>query len=123
MRVRTFQGLGGFSKSVPGRALTASLLVAIFPTLVEASTYTSVIDAERRREDEVRSIAKKLNVDPEFLLHPGQKKGDSKLVALVASLKSGFGLLAAPKPAPSAPTNIAASIQATKDHYALVTAD
>src|SRR2546422_47101 len=98
--VHMFTTLHRFLGSFGGRLFVASILALTLPSFVEFSNYAFALETARAKEDAVRSIAAKLKVDPEFLLHPERR--EKKSVALVASLRGLLPSLFAPSPAPAA---------------------
>ncbi|MEO6324121.1 MAG: transglutaminase domain-containing protein, partial [Thermoanaerobaculia bacterium] len=126
MRLHTFQTFNRFLRGFGGRTLAASVIALTFPSFVEFGHYASAMEVDRRHTDEIKAIAKRLNIDPEFLLHPGPKK-PSVFVGMLASLEgklSLFNLLGATTAVkPLAATNIPNAIQDVKEHYGLVAAD
>src|SRR5207253_2858183 len=105
--------------------LTASAIsLSTFLVAIEfQSTYLYAYQVDQQREAEIREIARKMGVDPEFLLHPeGRKSFDFH--AFFASLAEKVGLVQPEaQTAPNKPVDIAASIKQAKERYALVSAD
>jgi len=87
----------------------------------DPSTYLYALEQERAKEEHIRDVAKKLGVDPEFLLHPEGKKSFSLQAALSwAEGKLGLGT---DVKSDAQPIDVRDSIAQVKEHYGLVTAD
>ncbi|MEA2236958.1 MAG: hypothetical protein QOC81_1682 [Thermoanaerobaculia bacterium] len=106
-------------QSLFGRVVVYGLAVAALHYAIDPYNYLYAIEVQRAKEAEVRAIAAKMNVDPEFLLHPqGRKTFDFK------SLFSWLGLSEkAESQAPDVPLDIKESVARVKSRYALVAAD
>ncbi|HYS55908.1 MAG TPA: hypothetical protein VER58_19270 [Thermoanaerobaculia bacterium] len=57
-----------------GRAITISVIFASLYNFAEPSNYLYALEVHRQRVERVREIAKNLNIDPEFLLHPDRPR-------------------------------------------------
>src|SRR5215212_2901107 len=102
-----------------GRVVIYALVAASLHYASDPYNYLYAIEVQRAKEAQVREIAAKLNVDPEFLLHPeGRKHFDFK------SLFSWLGLSEKPSTqAADVPLDIKESVARVKSRYALVAAD
>ena len=110
-----------FLRGPLGRTLTLTFTVTSLHAFAEPQNYITAIEKERAREAEIRGIAAKLGVDPEFLLHPeGRKTFDFR--SLFSWAKGQLGLQANDV-APQQPLDIRASIDRVKSRYGLVAAD
>ncbi|MCU1231700.1 MAG: hypothetical protein JWO97_4584, partial [Acidobacteria bacterium] len=112
-----------FLRGPAGRVITAVLVLATVNVFIDSHNYLAAYEVARQREANIREIAAKMNVDPEFLLHPeGRRKFDFK--SLFAAVEAKLGLQsAAVTTASSQPANIRESIDTVKRRYALVAAD
>jgi len=105
-----------------GRFVTLTLLAASLHYASDPYNYLYAMEVQHAKEAEIRAIAAKLNVDPEFLLHPeGRKRFDFK--SLFASLQNALGLKSEQAPQSQQPLDIQESIKRVKSRYALVAAD
>ncbi len=110
-----------FLAGATGRALTTAIVVTSLYAFIDPSTYLYALEQQRAKEAEVRAIAAKLGVDPEFLLHPdGRRSFDWH--RLMNWAESSLGLTAQPDVAQQ-PLDIRSAIAQTKRRYALVAAD
>jgi RHS repeat-associated protein len=118
--VRTFRRM---LHGPAGRALAASMVLASLHAFADPQNYLFAIQQQRAKEQQIREIAAKLNVDPEFLLHPeGRRVFDFR--SLFAWAKSALGI--APQTAaadPQQPLDVKAAIGRVKSRYGLVAAD
>src|SRR5687768_2504666 len=53
-----------------GRVLTSGLVAATLHIAIDPQNYLYALEVERKKEADIRAIAAKMNVDPEFLLNP-----------------------------------------------------
>ncbi|MGA8806915.1 MAG: DUF6531 domain-containing protein, partial [Thermoanaerobaculia bacterium] len=110
-----------FLAGAAGRALTTAIVVTSLYAFIDPTTYLYALEQQRAKEAEVRAIAAKLGVDPEFLLHPdGRRSFDWH--RLMNWAESSLGLTAQPDAAQQ-PLDIRSAIAQTKRRYALVAAD
>src|SRR5207253_6299870 len=112
-----------FLRGPVGRMLTVALTLAAAHAFAEPQNYLTALAAERAKEQQIRDVAAKLKVDPEFLLHPeGRKTFDFR--SLFAWAESRLGLNASTDEAGAQqPLDIRASIDRVKARYGLVAAD
>src|SRR6202171_1141532 len=111
-----------FLRGPIGRGTTAAVIVASLYAFSDPTTYLYALEQQRAKEGEIRAIAKKLGVDPEFLLHPeGSRKFD--LHSVMAWANEKLGLAQQSKPAALQPLDVHDSISQVKARYALVSAD
>ncbi|MEA2569093.1 MAG: hypothetical protein QOI24_1094, partial [Acidobacteriota bacterium] len=105
-----------------GHAITIGLIAANGWAFSGPQNYLEVIEAQQKREAEIREIAKKMNVDPDFLLNPGGRRSfDWKSV--FSSLAATLGVTSSNANANAQPLDIRESISRVKSGYALVAAD
>ncbi|MCU1229584.1 MAG: hypothetical protein JWO97_2468, partial [Acidobacteria bacterium] len=69
--MRTFRRL---LKGPLGHAITIVLIATNGWAFSGPQNYLEVLEAQQKREAEIREIAKKMNVDPDFLLNPGGRR-------------------------------------------------
>src|SRR5258708_19567000 len=80
-----------FLATAAGRALCAAIVVASFYAFSDPGTYLYALEVQQAKEAQVRGIAAKLGVDPEFLLHPeGKKSFDLRGVMAWANARLGL---------------------------------
>ena len=80
-----------FLASVTGHALTTAILASSLYAFIDPSTYLYALEQQRAKETEIRAIAAKLGVDPEFLLHPeGRKAFDWRGLMSWAATREGY---------------------------------
>jgi YD repeat-containing protein len=116
--IRSFRNL---LSRASGRTLTAAVAAASLYAFIDPSTYLYAFEVQRAKEAEVRGIAAKLGVDPEFLLHPeGVRHFD--LHAAVAWANEKLGLAIAPQ-TNGQPLDVREALARVKSRYALVAAD
>lgn len=105
-----------------GRIVTVAVLAASLHAFAEPSNYLTALAAERQKEAHIREIAAKMNVDPEFLLHPeGRRSFDFRALFDGVAAKLGFRSSAATADAQA--QSIREQVAAVKERYALVAAD
>jgi len=104
-------------QSLFGRVVIYALVAASLHYASDPYNYLYAIEVQRAKEAQVREIAAKLNVDPEFLLHPeGRKSFDFK------SLFSWLGLSEKTTAQPAdVPLDIKESVARVKSRYSLPT--
>lgn len=105
------------------RSYLSLLLVAASIHYASAPyNYLYALEVGRAKEQRVREIAAKLNVDPEFLLNPqGRKRFDFK--GVFESIEKALGFKSAQVATSDQPLDIKQSIAKVKSRYALVAAD
>ena len=106
-----------------GGLVTIGLVAASLHAFADPSTYLAALEVERQKEAEIQQIAAKMNVDPEFLLHPGGRKSFD-FHSVFASVANALGIHSEEAVVNNAqPENIRESIAKVKERYALVAAD
>jgi RHS repeat-associated protein len=117
--MRTFRRL---LKGPLGQAITIGLIAANGWAFSGPQNYLEVLEAQQKREAEIREIAKKMNVDPDFLLNPGGRRSfDWKSV--FNTIAATLGVTDSNANANAQPLDIRESIGRVKSGYALVAAD
>ena len=112
-----------FMHSRFGKTVTAFTIVAAVHAASAPWNYLSALEVERAKESQIREIARKMKVDPEFLLNPGGKRS-FEFAALFAALSEKLGFSApAVVAANDQPEDVKAQIARVKAAYALVAAD
>ncbi|HEY0158555.1 MAG TPA: DUF6531 domain-containing protein [Thermoanaerobaculia bacterium] len=110
-------------RTAAGRVLTTGLLAATIHVSIDPRNYLYALEVERQKEANIRAIAAKMNVDPEFLLHPqGRTRFDFRSLFNQVSARLGLQSEAAVENN-AQPASVRESIQRVKDRYALVAAD
>src|ERR1043166_3287886 len=106
-------------RSLYGRVVIYALVIASLHYASDPYNYLYAVEVQRAKEAQIREIAAKLNVDPEFLVHPqGRRSFDFK------SIFSWLGLTQnAPQQTTDVPLDIKESVARVKSRYALVAAD
>ncbi|HEV7767942.1 MAG TPA: DUF6531 domain-containing protein, partial [Thermoanaerobaculia bacterium] len=105
-----------------GRILTAGVITASAHLSADPSNYLAALDVERRQEARILEIAQKMNVDPEFLLHPGGRtRFDFR--SLFSAVTKTLGLRSESIELNSQSESIRESIATVKERYALTAAD
>jgi RHS repeat-associated protein len=110
-----------FIHGTAGRAITAVLIIASAHAFADPSTYLYAVEAQRAKEDQIRAIAEKMHVDPEFLLHPEGKRRWN-FSALFTRVSQVLGLSKTADDVQQ-PADIRSQIDQVKSRYALVAAD
>ena len=116
--IRRFRAI---QRTLTGRVLTAAFIVASLYSFIDPSTYLYAIEQQRTKEAEVRAIAAKLGVDPEFLLHPEARR-HFDWTSVMAWVGNTLGITAL-STAPAAPLDPREAVTRVKARYALVAAD
>ncbi len=118
--MNTFRGL---LRSSLGRLLTSAIIVSTLHVSADPSNYLTVLAQEQQKEAEIRAIAAKMNVDPEFLLNPQGYKGFD-FRSLFRQIAERFGIQSENVVATNdQPVDIRESVKRVKERYALVAAD
>lgn len=117
--IQTFRA---FLRHRTGRLFAGSLAVASFHAFAEPQNYTAVIAAKQAREAEVREIARKMHVDPDFLLDP-QARHPFDLHSLFSTVAAKLTGSEVSSDAAQQPLDIRGAIARTKARSALVKAD
>lgn len=105
-----------------GRAVTFFVIAATFHLSAGPGNFLYALEVERQKEQRIRDIAAKLDVDPEFLLNPqGRRQFDFRSLFTWASQKLGLSGNAVAES--QQPLDIREAIAKTKSRYALVAAD
>jgi RHS repeat-associated protein len=112
-----------FLRGPVGRTLTAAIALAALHAFAEPQNYLFALEQQRAKEAQIRDIAAKLNVDPEFLLHPEGRRRAFDFKSLFTWAQSKLGLVSTDAAAPQQPVDIRASIDRVKSRYGLVAAD
>src|SRR5687768_2418958 len=117
--MRTFRKLlrGRFGALITTVVVAATIHLAAGP-----QNYAYALEVERVKENHIREIARKMNVDPEFLLHP-QGRRSFNFAAFFASLGQKLGFTSETAATSSQPENIKDEIARVKARYGLVAAD
>ena len=107
-----------------GRIVTAAILAASLHSFAEPANYLAALEVQRQKEEQIREIAKKMNVDPEFLLNAGQRR-TFDFRGLFDWVSNSLGLRSATTNVESnaQPESVRESIARVKERYALVAAD
>ena len=108
-----------------GRLVTAAIAACALHLFVEPWNYLSALELERQKEAQIRDIARKMNVDPEFLLKAGERQRFD-FRSLFAWVTTSLGLRsddAAAAANAAQPESVRESIAKVKERYALVAAD
>src|SRR5260370_22259321 len=111
-----------FLRGPVGRALTVATTLASLHAFAEPQNYLTALAVQQAKQQQIREIAAKLNVDPEFLLHPeGRKSFDFR--SLFAWAEAKLGIQSNQASQNQQPLDVKASIDQVKSRYALVAAD
>ncbi len=109
-------------RSRVGRVLISGLMATTLHVSIDPQNYLYALEVERKKEADIRAIAAKMNVDPEFLLHPqGRTRFDFRTLFRQLTERLGFQSEAVVNEAQ--PADIRDSIKRVKERYALVAAD
>jgi RHS repeat-associated protein len=96
-----------FLHSRTGQTIAIFVILASAWTFADPSNYLYALEVHRQKVERVRQIARNLNIDPEILLHPQQRRAASSssiapsaappqnILDAVARVKSRYGLAAA----------------------------
>src|SRR5260370_18404424 len=111
-----------FLRGPVGRMLTVATTLASLHAFAEPQNYLTALAVQQAKEQQIREIAAKLKVDPEFLLHPeGRKSFDFR--SLFAWAEAKLGIQSNQATQNQQPLDVKASIDQVKSRYALVAAD